>query len=243
MSPSDKPGAIFKAIQSIKLDIKFIGKERQNKIQNYSFRGIDDLYNALHEPMSKHGVFSVPTVLSEHREERPTKAGGVMIYTTLKVQYRFYATDGSHFDSVVIGEASDSGDKSSNKAMSAAHKYALIQVFDIPTNEDNDTENNSPEFKPKTSGQKNVAKPTSKPAPKATQPAKITADQQRFIFALRDELALEPEKAKEVLKSFGYAKSSEIKAADFDKIVASMRALKPKEEPKKEVEDYDDIPL
>jgi hypothetical protein len=42
---------------------------------------------------------------------------------------------------VTVGEAMDSGDKSANKAMSAAMKYALIETFSIPTAEDNDTEN------------------------------------------------------------------------------------------------------
>lgn len=147
--PASQKLSIYEAIQKIKMEIKSVGKDRKNSQQQYSFRGIDDLYNELHGPMSTHGVFSSPKVISEHREERPTKSGGVMIYTVLKIRYRFYALDGSFFDAVTVGEASDSGDKSSNKAMSAAHKYALIQVFDVPTNENSDTEYHSPEFKPR----------------------------------------------------------------------------------------------
>lgn len=41
----------------------------------------------------------------------------------------------------MIGEAMDSGDKSCNKAMSAAQKYAFLQIFCIPTEEPKDTEN------------------------------------------------------------------------------------------------------
>jgi hypothetical protein len=40
----------------------------------------------------------------------------------------------------MIGEAMDSGDKSSNKAMSAAYKYAAFQAFCIPTEGDNDAD-------------------------------------------------------------------------------------------------------
>jgi hypothetical protein len=43
----------------------------------------------------------------------------------------------------------DSGDKASNKAASAALKYALLQLFMIPTEEEKDTEFQSPEVKPK----------------------------------------------------------------------------------------------
>jgi hypothetical protein len=43
----------------------------------------------------------------------------------------------------------DSGDKASNKAMSVAYKYAFMQIFCIPTEEEKDTEYKSPEVKPK----------------------------------------------------------------------------------------------
>ena len=46
----------------------------------------------------------------------------------------------------------DSGDKSSNKAMSAAQKYAFLQVFCIPTEEPKDTENDTHDVKHKTDG-------------------------------------------------------------------------------------------
>lgn len=117
-----------------------ITKGRKNQSQGYAFRGIDDFYNAMQIPLSECGVFFVPEVLESSIIERATKSGGTLIYTTLKVAYTFYAKDGSSVRTVVIGEAMDSGDKSSNKAMSAALKYALMQVFCIPTEEDNDAD-------------------------------------------------------------------------------------------------------
>ena len=47
-----------------------------------------------------------------------------------------------------FGEAMDSGDKATNKAMSAAYKYAALQAFAIPTEGDNDTENHTHEIQP-----------------------------------------------------------------------------------------------
>ena len=126
---------IFTAIPAIALDLSAIGKDQVNKMQGFNFRGIDDVYKELHTKMSKHGVFSVPEVLESKREERTTKTGGVMTYTIAKIKYKFYADDGSCFEAVVIGEGADSGDKSSNKAMAIAHKYALTQVFSIPTSD------------------------------------------------------------------------------------------------------------
>jgi hypothetical protein len=43
------------------------------------------------------------------------------------------AEDGSRHTISVVGEAMDSGDKATNKAMSAAFKYACMEVFCIPT--------------------------------------------------------------------------------------------------------------
>jgi hypothetical protein len=50
----------------------------------------------------------------------------------------------------MYGEAMDSGDKATNKAMSAAYKYACMQAFSIPTEGDNDADAHTHEVKPAT---------------------------------------------------------------------------------------------
>jgi hypothetical protein len=146
---------IYKKMVAIMSDIGAIAKAKKNKMQNYQFRGIDDIYNELHNVMAKHGVFTVPQVLEQRTEERQTKNGGNLIYRIFTVQYHFYADDGSMLSSIVIGEGMDSGDKAGNKAMSAAHKYCLLQVFCIPTEDLKDSENDSQE----PSTKKQVKKP------------------------------------------------------------------------------------
>jgi hypothetical protein len=140
---------IYTALAAITAEVGGIAKERENKQQGYKFRGIDDVYDALHGLFAKHGVTSVPEVLDIQREERPSKSGGVLIVTVAKIRYTFYARDGSFVHAVTIGEGMDSGDKSANKAMAGAHKYALVQVFSIPTHEGVDSENEDPEPAPK----------------------------------------------------------------------------------------------
>jgi len=140
---------IYQAIPKLMAEVGSIAKGRQNKQQGYVFRGIDDVYSALQAPLAKHGVFFAPKVLEQHREERAAKSGGVLIYTILKVEFVFFADDGSSFSVTTIGEGMDSGDKSANKAMSAALKYALLQLFCVPTDEPKDSENDSPEPTPK----------------------------------------------------------------------------------------------
>lgn len=132
MSESPK---IYSAIASVMSEIGAIRKEKHNKQQGFQYRGIDDVVNALYPILSKYGLFVAPEVLEHTREERHTKNGGNLIYSILKIRYTIYAGDGSNVSVTVIGEGMDSADKSSNKAMSVAMKYAMFQVFCIPTEE------------------------------------------------------------------------------------------------------------
>ncbi len=136
---------IYKKIIEVMTDINAIGKDRRNKDFNFQFRGIDDVMNELHGSLAKCGVFVLPNVLAESRSEGKTKNGGTMFYTRLKINFGFYAEDGSHVDAVVIGEAMDTSDKASNKALSIGLKYAMLQVFCIPTEDEKDPDAVSPQ--------------------------------------------------------------------------------------------------
>jgi hypothetical protein len=138
---------IYAAIAGVMSDMSAVAKDSENEQQRYKFRGIDAVMNALHPALVKNGVFMVPEVLQEERTEREKvteykgqQKNSVLFYTRLKIRYRFYAADGSYIDTIVIGEAMDSGDKATNKAMSAAFKYAAFQTFCIPTEELVDSE-------------------------------------------------------------------------------------------------------
>lgn len=140
---------IHEKIIAILADSEAIGKDRRNQQQGFNFRGIDDVYNSLHPLLAKHGVFSTTEVLGERSEERQTAKGGTLIYRILTVKFTFYTADGSHVESVIIGEGMDSGDKASNKAMAIAHKYALLQLLAIPTEDAKDPDAESHEVAPK----------------------------------------------------------------------------------------------
>lgn len=136
---------IYKKIIEVMADINAIGKDRRNQQQGFQFRSIDDVMNELHSSLAKCGVFVLPTVIEENRTTGKTRNGGDMFYTRLKINFGFYAEDGSHVDAVVIGEAMDTGDKASNKALSIGLKYAMLQVFCIPTEDDKDPDAVSPQ--------------------------------------------------------------------------------------------------
>ena len=136
---------IYKKIIEVMADINAIGKDRRNQQQGFQFRGIDDVMNELHSSLAKCGVFVLPKVLEETRTTGKTSRGGDMFYTRLKINFGFYAEDGSHVDAVVIGEAMDTADKASNKALSIGLKYAMLQVFCIPTEDEKDPDAVSPQ--------------------------------------------------------------------------------------------------
>ena len=120
---------IYAAISAAMGDINPVGKDNYNAQQKFKYRGIDDVMNALYPVLCRHGLFIVPEVLEHTREERAARSGGNLIYSIIRMRYTMYATDGSSVSAVVIGEGMDSADKSSNKAMAVAMKYALFQLF------------------------------------------------------------------------------------------------------------------
>jgi len=127
-----------------------ISKDKRNGQQGYNFRGIDDVYNTLCGVMAANRLIVLPFVQDSRREERQTKSGGSLTYTILTVDFTFVsAKDGSTCVARTEGEAMDSADKSTNKSMSAAMKYAALMVFMIPTEGDNDADATTHEVVPR----------------------------------------------------------------------------------------------
>jgi hypothetical protein len=163
MTSNEKP-LIYERMAAVMADIEAIAKGQTNASQGFKYRGIDDVYNSLHTILAKHQIFTTPEVLVKDREERTNKSGTVLAFTTLRMKYTFWTVDGSNVSCVVEGEGMDSGDKSSNKAMAVAHKYALTQTFVIPTAEEKDPDAHVHEVEPKhgKAAPKNAPKTTGK---------------------------------------------------------------------------------
>jgi len=155
---------VYQAINAVQqaLVAEGIGKDRRNQQQGYNFRGIDDIYNAVSPILAKSGLCILPRVLSRECVERQTQKGGTLFYVTVEVEFDFVAAeDGTKHTVKTYGEAMDSADKATNKAMSAAYKYAIMQAFAIPTEGDNDADATTHEVAPRR------ATPAPNPAPKA----------------------------------------------------------------------------
>jgi hypothetical protein len=144
-------GLIYKKMSEVMRDIGSVGKDQKNQAQGFKFRGIDQFVNSLYPALTKHGVFMAPRCVSEQHELKEVTRGsgkaGVDKHVTILMEYDFFAEDGSK---VTVGpipaEGLDSGDKATNKALSAALKYALIQTFAIPTEDMAEADLESPEI-------------------------------------------------------------------------------------------------
>jgi hypothetical protein len=135
---------VYQAINAVQRALARTGiaKDRINtQGSGYKFRGIDDVYNAVSPLLAESGLCILPRMLTRHCEERQSKNGGALFYVTVEAEFDFVSSeDGSKHTCRTFGEAMDSGDKATNKAMSAAYKYAAFQAFAIPTEGDNDAD-------------------------------------------------------------------------------------------------------
>jgi hypothetical protein len=133
--PTAPPKAtIFEALAAAALEVDHVGKHVQNADQGYMARGIDHVLDAVHGPLARAGVVMTFEVLDRDVTERMTKSRNVIYHVVLRIAYTFHGPDGSSITVTAYGEALDSTDKATGKAMSAALKVVLIQVLTIPVN-------------------------------------------------------------------------------------------------------------
>jgi len=141
---------IIKLLSSVMEDAGSVRKSERNTHQNFNFRGIDAVVNAVSPALRKHGVVVLPTVNECIYEtvvvgQNKTAMGHIR----LDVTYAFYAPDGSTVSARVSAESMDSGDKATAKAMSVAFRTALLQVLCLPT-DDTDPDASTYERSPST---------------------------------------------------------------------------------------------
>lgn len=136
---------IHQALAAVMADIGQVSKNDWNDHQKFKFRGIDALHNAVYGPLCKHGVFVAPEVIEAHYADVQTSQGKPSRQATLRVRYTFHGPAGDSVAVVSQGEAMDSGDKATPKALAVAFKYALLQTFVIPTQDQDDPDHHAPE--------------------------------------------------------------------------------------------------
>jgi hypothetical protein len=127
---------IHVALALVMADVQKISKDSRNTQQNFNFRGIDAVMNAVGPAFRTHGVVCVPMsveLLSDERYE--SKGGAHMRNVVLRIRWRFTGPAGDELEAESLGEAADSGDKAVPKAHSVAYRTVLLEALTIPTDE------------------------------------------------------------------------------------------------------------
>lgn len=130
--------SIYAALGAVMKDVGAVKKGERNDVQRYLFRGVDAVVNAVYPALVAHGVTVQPNVRSfdygtvEVGQGEKRKPMG---HARVVVEYTFTAEDGSAVTTSAAGEAMDSGDKATPKAMSVALRTALLQSLMLPTDD------------------------------------------------------------------------------------------------------------
>jgi hypothetical protein len=132
---TDTVPTVRDALKAVMDEVQAVGKDGFNKNQKYNFRGIDAVVNAVGPAFRKHGIVPVPILKDINYRDVKSAGGSPQREVTVKVCYQFVGPAGDMLDVVVPGEAMDSGDKGTAKAMSVAYRIALLQLLCIPTDE------------------------------------------------------------------------------------------------------------
>jgi hypothetical protein len=181
-----------------------IAKNRKNESQGFKFRGIDDVMNRMAQHLVEANLVIVPQVTNRDVQERVNSRGNPLFYVTVQVNFQIFSTvDGSSLICSVPGEAMDSGDKATNKALSIAYKYMAFQLFAIPIDEDPDATTHQ------------LAKATPAPAPKT-----LTADEQVIITNLCEQAGFSLEK---ICQIYGVGKIDEIPQSKLSEVTTKLQ--------------------
>lgn len=127
---------VHQAWAAVMADLRELAKGERNAHQGFNFRGIDAVMNAVGPVLRRHRVLVTPRVDSyEYGSVEVGTKRTQMGHVRVLVTYTFHGPAGDSLPAQAPGEAMDSGDKATAKAMSVAFRTALLQALALPTDE------------------------------------------------------------------------------------------------------------
>lgn len=210
-------------------------KGKNDKSPHFSYQKTDDIYDLISPLLAEENILCLPYVLEEKESIVPT-ATGQMIRTKVRVEYTFtHVEDGSSVKICAVGEETDTGGKSSSKAMTAAHKAALKQMFLIPKRGSDGTHQppqpqstNVRTVQPEKQQQQNIRTVHSEVEERHKSKV-ITAGQ---ISWIESQVTVIGETVESVLSHFKINNLSELTADNYEKLRKRVVALREMEQSK-----------
>jgi hypothetical protein len=132
---ADLTAPIGVAWAHVMADVLWVGKGTSPGL-NYEFRGIDAVLNTVGPVLRKHGVSVVPVRVEPTYSQVMTGNNRAMNYCRVTVDYAVLGPTGDVLEVTLqsAGEAFDTGDKATPKAMSVALRTLYLNALAIPTN-------------------------------------------------------------------------------------------------------------
>lgn len=159
--------SLARKIAEIVATVGYIAKSGRNTHQNYAYATDADVLAPVRLEMAKRNLALTPDVVKTEWSTLETQRGGKNRLCSLTVEWTL--EDGDSGEKKVfknMGEGMDTQDKATYKAMTGATKYALLKLFQIPTGDDPEKDDEGPaqqEQKPKQDSGQNEGKRTTQP--------------------------------------------------------------------------------
>jgi hypothetical protein len=135
-------------------EMKRIPKNGFNSQHNYYYARESDVKDMIREILNENNLsISTDLLKQTEGEPRPTKNGGMMTKTNVKMEFIITDAETGYFEAYIHdGSAMDTGDKGIYKAYSNTIKYFLMDQFLIPTGDDVEKESPEPTAPPQQQG-------------------------------------------------------------------------------------------
>jgi hypothetical protein len=122
-------------VLAVMAEVQGVAKKEKNTAQNFNFRGIDAVMNAVGPALRKHGGYLTQSIISVDYSTMASKNGGSLNIVRGIVQFNIFGSEGEPVTGDVAAESFDSGDKATAKMMSVALRTFLLQALALPTDE------------------------------------------------------------------------------------------------------------
>lgn len=145
---------IIKKLTRIMAEIGPVEKTGWNNFNKYKYTTEADVQAITSKKMAKENLMLIPFEVSHETKEVTTRKGNVeQLYTGT---WDFSIEDGDSGEKIVVrvsGQGQDNGDKAAFKALTGAHKYALMKLFQISTGDDPERDAEAPSPQPDVNNQ------------------------------------------------------------------------------------------
>lgn len=141
--------SLVKKLAKIMNEMGAVPKTGWNNFNKYNYTTEADIQAITSKRMAKENIIMTPYEIEHSTREVTTRKGNAeYVY---QGTWNFEILDGDSGEQLTIrvsGEGQDSGDKGPFKALTGAHKYALMKLFQISTGDDPERDEGEPNQQP-----------------------------------------------------------------------------------------------